>query len=132
MSIISSELSSPIEAIGSVLDKLFTSDAEKLDRQIAMERLVQRSSEIQAEINKIEAQHRSLFVAGWRPFIGWVCGFALAWHFIGYDLMSWVAVSFEIASPPQLLGTDSLISIVLSLLGLGGLRSFEKAIGRAK
>lgn len=125
MSIISSELSSPIEAIGSVLDKLFTSDAEKLDRQIAMERLVQRSSEIQA-------QHRSLFVAGWRPFIGWVCGFALAWHFIGYDLMSWVAVSFEIASPPQLLGTDSLISIVLSLLGLGGLRSFEKAIGRAK
>ena len=132
MSIIGNEFSSPIEAIGNVLDKLFTSDGEKLDRQIAMERLLLRSSEIQAEINKIEAQHRSLFVAGWRPFIGWVCGFALAWHFIGYDLLSWGAANFGYVNPPQLIGTGDLLTVVFSLLGLGGMRSFEKAIGRAK
>lgn len=132
MGIIRNEISSPIEAIGNVLDKLFTSDGEKLDKQIAIERLLLRSSEIQAEINKIEAQHRSLFVAGWRPFIGWVCGFALAWHFIGYDLLNWLAVNFEFTTPPHLLGTDSLISVVFSLLGLGGLRSFEKSIGKTR
>lgn len=132
MGIINSQISTPIEVIGNVLDKLFTSDEEKLDKQIAMERLVLRASEMQAEINKVEAQHRSLFVAGWRPFIGWVCGFALAWHFIGYDLLNWLAVNFNFVAPPQLVGTNELISVVFSLLGLGGLRSFEKAIGRSK
>jgi len=132
MGIFGSQISSPIEAVGNVLDKLFTSDGEKLDKQIVMERLMLRSSEIQAEINKVEAQHRSLFVAGRRPFIGWVCGFALAWHFIGFDLLVWLSVNFGIDSPPQLAGTNDLISIVIALLGLGGLRSFEKAIGRSK
>ena len=132
MGIIGSEISSPIEAIGNVLDKLFTTDGEKLDKQLAMERLVLGASQIQAEINKVEAQHRSLFVAGWRPFIGWVCGFALAWHFIGYDLLRWLAANFGWYAPPQLVGTNELTTVVFSLLGLGGMRSFEKAIGKAK
>ena len=50
----------------------------------------QRLIELQAEINKLEAQHRSIFVAGWRPFIGWICGFALAYNFIIRDLFIWV------------------------------------------
>ena len=132
MGILGSEVASPIEAIGNVLDKLFTSDDEKLDKQLARERLIFSASEIQAEINKVEAQHNSLFVAGWRPFIGWVCGSALAWHFVGYDLLCWLAVNFNFMSPPQLAGSDELISIVMSLLGLGGLRTFEKTRGKTK
>ena len=65
-------LAQPIEAIGNVLDKLFTSDDEKLSRQEALARLAQQPAMAQIEINKIEAAHRSVFVAGWRPFIGWV------------------------------------------------------------
>ena len=48
----------------------------------------QKLIELQAEINKIEAQHRTIFVAGWRPFIGWVCGFALAYNFVIRELFT--------------------------------------------
>lgn len=83
----------------------------------------------QAEVNKAEAKHASIFVAGWRPFIGWVGGFALAWHFIGHPLMSWVVVIMEIDVTPPTLSAEGLISIVLGMLGLGGLRSWEKQKG---
>jgi len=49
----------------------------------------QQLIELQSEINKVEAQHRTIFVAGWRPFIGWVCGVALAYNFVLRDLLIW-------------------------------------------
>lgn len=131
-SLISSQIASPIEAIGNVLDKLLTSDEERENLLLLKEKLYQNSAIVQAEINKIEAQHRSLFVAGWRPFIGWVCGFALLWHFIGFDFMSWVASINSWQKPPELSGTEELITIVISLLGLGIYRTVEKLGGRAR
>ena len=123
----------PIEAVGNIVDQLFTSEEEKLDKQAVLERIRQKPDLAQAEINKVEAGHRSIFVAGWRPFIGWVCGFALAYSFILRDLAVWTINSFapHIVAPPAL-HLEHLISIVLALLGLGGLRSFEKMKGRAK
>lgn len=129
---IGTQISTPIEAIGNVLDKLFTSDEERETLAIAKERLYQNAAIVQAEINKIEAQHRSIFVAGWRPFIGWVCGFALLWHFIGFDFMSYIATLNNLPLPPKLNGTEDLITIVISLLGLGVYRTMEKLGGRAK
>jgi len=122
----------PIEAIGGVFDKLFTSDDERLSHDEVMVRLKQQPHLAQIALNTAEASHRSVFVAGWRPFIGWVCGFALAWHFILYDIASWFATVFEGPQPPALNGTETLITVVLSLLGLGGMRTFEKMAGRAK
>lgn len=130
--LIGKEVAQPIEAVGNVLDKLFTSDAERETLKLAKERLYARASEVQAEINKVEAGHRSIFIAGWRPFIGWVCGFALAWHFMIYDILQWIAAIQGWQTPPQLSGTGQLISIVLSLLGLGSLRTFEKSKGVSK
>ncbi len=80
----SSSAAAPIEAVGNVLDGLFTSDEEKLDKQIIMARLAQQPSLAQIELNKVEAAHRSLFVAGWRPFIGvlLLAGFAALHYFI--------------------------------------------------
>lgn len=85
----------------------------------------------QAEINKMEAQHPSVFVAGWRPFIGWVCGLALAWHFLGFDIANWLRIAFfpETPAPPALNGTETLVTVLLSMLGLGGLRTVEKLKG---
>lgn len=77
--------------VGETLDKLFTSDDERLSRQEAIERLRQQPHLAQIDLNKIEAQHRHWFVAGWRPFFGWVGGIALAWQFVGYDLAAWAA-----------------------------------------
>lgn len=132
--IVGGGVAEPIKAVGGVLDSLFTSDEERLDKQEALTRLAQRPNELQAAINQVEAQHRSIFVAGWRPFIGWVCGFALAWHFMLYDFLTWVSLAFFPTIPPlpALTGTETLISVVMSLLGLGALRTVEKLQGRSK
>jgi hypothetical protein len=83
---------------------------------------------VQSEINKMEAQHRSVFVAGWRPFIGWICGLALAYNFIIRDIIAWVSPD---AIPPAI-QMDQLITILLGMLGLGGLRTFEKIKDKTK
>lgn len=126
-SLFSSSAAQPIEAVGNVLDKLFTSDEEKLDKQILMQRLVQRPAEVQAEINKIEAQHKSIFVAGWRPFIGYVCGLGLANVFLVNPWIEWY-----LDRPGPTIPTDVLGEIVFALLGLGALRTVEKLGGKAK
>lgn len=128
-----SSAAQPIEAIGNVFDKLFTSDDEKAQAKAVFEKIAQQPHILQAEINKIEAQHRSIFVAGWRPFIGWVCGSALAYSFIVRDLVAWAMSVWSPATPlPPELAMEHLISVLLALLGLGGMRTFEKLKGKAK
>ena len=83
---------------------------------------------VQSEINKMEAQHRSVFVAGWRPFIGWICGLSLAYNFIIRDVIAWISPD---AMPPAI-QMDQLITILLGMLGLGGLRTFEKIKDKTK
>ncbi len=101
---------------------------EQLESQmlVAMTGLVQG----QLEINKVEAQHGSIFVAGWRPFIGWTCGVALAWSFIAAPLLSWVLfmAGIDIKGMPEL-EVGPLMTLVLGMLGLGGLRTYEKRLG---
>jgi hypothetical protein len=81
----------------------------------------------QTEINKIEAQHQNIFVSGWRPFIGWVCGSALAYQFILRDFISYVMNLFGSAAElPPSLDISQLISILLAMLGMAGYRTFEK------
>jgi len=124
---------SPITAVGNVLDKLFTSDEEKLDKKALLLKLNQKPQLAQIELNKVEAQHRSIFVAGWRPFIGWVCGINIAYLVCIRDIMTWVIMVFniDIAAPPAL-GMDMTAELVIALLGISGLRTFEKLNGRAK
>ena len=78
----------------------------------------QRLIELQAEINKVEAQNRSMFVAGWRPFIGWVCGFAFAFHYIVMPLL----LAYTDIKPVEF-DTNSLFTVLMGMLGLGGLRT---------
>ncbi len=85
----------------------------------------------QIEINKIEASSGKIYIAGWRPFIGWVCGFALLWHYILFDFIVWIAhiiATGQVTEPPRL-DTGELITLLLGLLGLGGYRTFEKYRG---
>lgn len=85
--------------------------------------------EIQTKINEIEAQHRTVFVAGWRPFIGWVCGVALAYNFVIRDLFIW-AIKPE--TVPPALQMEHLMTVLLGMLGLGGLRTYEKIKDKVK
>jgi hypothetical protein len=87
------------------------------------------ASTAQIEINKIEAAHPSIFVAGWRPFIGWICGIGLGYHYIGFSLVQWGVAIFNLNVIPPKLDTEGLLSIVFALLGLGTLRTIEKVKG---
>lgn len=85
----------------------------------------------QMEINKIEAASQSLFVAGWRPFVGWTCGFALAYAAIIEPFMTWCArwAADPANFSPPTIDTNLTMQILLGLLGLGIMRSAEKIKG---
>ena len=102
----------------------------ELERQIA--EAIQLQAAQQAEINKVEAGSASLFVAGWRPFIGWVCGAGLAWSFVGQPVATWAIAAFDLTATLPLSPTDGLLELVLAMLGLGGLRTFERLKGVAR
>jgi hypothetical protein len=121
-----------LQAVGSIVDELWTSDEEKLDKQAILARLAQQPAMVQAEINKVEAAHRSIFVAGWRPAIGWVCAASLAYEFVGYPALLWYAELYHPGLVPPVILNENLFELVLAMLGMAGLRTFEKARGRAK
>jgi len=97
------------------------------------ERAAHEAAMAQVEVNKAEAQHRSIFVAGWRPFIGWTSGIALAYHFVLAPLIVF-GVAWSGAEIPEIptFDMDSLMTVLLGMLGLGGMRTFEKAKGLTK
>ena len=132
--LIGSGIVSAAEGVANIIDRFVETDEEKQAAEIIKAKMMMQPSLAQIELNKIEAGHRSIFVAGWRPFIGWVCGFALLWHFILFDMLTWVTVNFfpRVTALPQLTGTETLVTVLLSLLGLGAMRTVEKFGGRAK
>ena len=126
-----------IGPVAGLLDKFVEDKDQKarLAHEIATmaEKYAQESALAQVEVNKQEAQHRNIWVAGWRPFIGWVCGAALAWHFVLAPIVLFVAtwVGVQLPTLPAF-DMDSLMTVLLGMLGLGGLRSFEKAKGLSR
>lgn len=85
----------------------------------------------QLEINAREAQHPSLWVAGWRPFFGWIGGVAFAYAVIGHNVLTWLATAKGWPQPP-LMDHDLLWTVVTGMLGIGGLRTLEKTKGVSK
>ena len=132
-SILGGGVAQPIEAVGNVLDRLLTSDGGRLGKGAILPRLARQPNLAQSERSKCGAAQRTIFVAGWRPFIGWVCGMALLYVFMLRDLLAWgiAASGASIPNPPEL-ATEGLFTVLLALLGLGGLRTVEKLNGRAK
>ena len=90
----------------------------------------------QVELNKIEAGSRSILVAGWRPFIGWIGGLALAVNYLVIPLVNsllvWVAESQESVKTIALMDIGPLLTLLGLMLGFGGFRSWEKKQGLTK
>jgi len=123
-----SSIAEPIEAIGNIIDSVFTSDEEKAHGDLLKQRLALKPALMQAEINKVQAGHRSIFVAGARPFLMWVCGMGFLFAFVINPVLQWLVP--EIGSPE--LPLDAMLELTLAMLGLAGLRTVEKLNGRAK
>lgn len=126
-----------IGPITSILERFIPDKGkrEEMAHEIAMtiENNVHAQTMAQMEINKVEAAHASIFVAGARPFILWVCGLSLAWQYLIRPIMEWAAflAGVNLTGAPQL-DIGELTMILLSLLGLGGMRSYEKKNGVAR
>jgi hypothetical protein len=134
--IFSGASSGAFEGVGSLAKDLRTAITGEIPPEKKAE-LEQKILEIesaakvgQLKINEAEARSGSVFVAGWRPSIGWVCSLALLYQFILHPLLMWANLAFNwgIINPP-VLNMDGLFPLVMGMLGMGGLRSFEKAKG---
>lgn len=132
-----------IPILGNVLDKILPDPAAAAAAKLKMMEMAQAGelaqlaadtdlAKGQLEINKAEAQSSSVFVSGWRPAIGWCCGAAFAWNFVGLPVAMFLSAYFgkPITLAPADLG--EMLPVLLGMLGLGGLRSFEKAKGVAR
>ena len=108
-----------IDKVAGHVDK-FTLDKEEKAQ------LIQEINKAQIEVNKVEAGSTNLFVSGWRPFVGWTCGFALCYHFVLQPLLMFVLSA--IGKPMELPVFDmtTLTTVLLGILGLGSMRSIEK------
>ena len=126
-----------IGPVTGLLDKFIEDKDQKnaLAHEIATmaEKQMHEANMGQLEINKVEAQHRSIFVAGWRPFLGWGLSFAMIWHFVLVPMITFGFAYAGIESPAlPAFDMDSLMTVLLGMLGLGSLRTFEKSKGITK
>lgn len=116
----------------SILDKFIPDPAAKAKAAAELRDSLQKWDTSQMEVNKQEAASSSVFVSGWRPAIGWVCAGALFYQYLLVPLLTWAtaAVGFNLPTPPSLDG--SLWELMFGLLGMGGLRTYEKIAGVAR
>jgi hypothetical protein len=126
-----------IGPVSGLLDKFVEDKDQKnaLAHEIATmsEKHAQQLAMSQIEVNKAEAASGSLFKGGWRPFIGWVCGIAFAYHFIIQPVLIFGTAAAGISIPPlPQFDMSSLMPVLLGMLGLGGLRTYEKKTGITK
>jgi len=116
-----------IQVVGSVIDDLHDSGEEKRADALERLKLVQEQLMGQQAANTVEAGHGSVFVAGWRPFVGWVCGGALAYAAVLEPVLRFVArVGFGYGGEFPVIDTALTLQILLGMLGLGAFRSWEK------
>ncbi len=132
-------ISSVVESVGKVIGDLHTSDKERMELELESKRIDQAIDLGQMEVNKVEAANQNLFVAGWRPAIGWIGAGAMFYQFLLYPLLVWAWVWLQAegyvpreVKPPPMLDTDALWVILSGMLGIAGMRSFEKSRGVAR
>lgn len=127
-----------IEAVGKVAGDLITTEKEKRELDLREKEIDQKTDLAQIEVNKVEAASSSVFVAGWRPAIGWIGAAAMAYQFLMYPMMLWGWTYLQGTgwvpkdmTPPPVLDADQLWVILSGILGIAGMRSFEKTKGVA-
>jgi hypothetical protein len=133
MAFINDPVSLLLEVGGKVIDRLFPDPAQKAAAQLELFKL-QQTGELtqitgQLAINQEEAKSASVFIAGWRPFIGWVCGTAFAINFVVGPLGVFVAAFLGKTIVFPTLALTEMMPVLLGMLGLGAYRTYEKVSG---
>tara|TARA_R100000808_G_scaffold251_2_gene1491 strand:+ start:258 stop:662 length:405 start_codon:yes stop_codon:yes gene_type:complete len=133
---ISTLVSSILPVAGEVIDRLVPdkNGAAKAKQELEKALVHAEVSGLigQIETNKIEAASRSVFIAGWRPFIGWSCGAAMAYSYVLQPILAFaLAQTGHLIELPRV-ELGEMMPVLLGMLGLGGMRSFEKFKGVSK
>ena len=128
-------IGSIVDIVRKVIDKVIPDPKQKAEALLKLQEL-QQSGDLavisgQNRINEIEAASPSAFNSGWRPAIGWTCSSALALQLVLLPLLSWVAELLGHPVRPPVLNTELLTTLLVGMLGLGGLRTVEKLQGVA-
>jgi hypothetical protein len=121
-----------LKTVGTVIDDLHFSGEEKEKLKLQMKEIDAKLKEKQLDINKVEAGHRSIFVSGWRPFLGWISGLSIGYVYLFQPILDMILQMFSVKVDWVVLDLGQLMPLILGMLGLGGLRSFEKAKGLTK
>lgn len=116
------------DLVNTAINRIWPDKSEQEKQQIAAAVMVIQG---QIDTNKEEAKSPSVFVSGWRPFIGWVCGAACAWNWIGLPAALFVAAYFGKTLTLRPADISEMMPILMGMLGLGGLRTVEKINGVA-
>ena len=115
-----------------VLDKFIPDPAAKAAAEAALRADFMAADRAQMAINQVEAASGSLFVAGWRPATGWLCVLALGWQFLVSPALTWLlAASGANVLPLPMMEDSTMTNLLYALLGIGGLRTIDKATGNA-
>jgi hypothetical protein len=130
-------LSKLIGPVTGLLDKVIEDKDQKAQLAHELATMADRHAQdlalAQIEVNKAEASSGSLFKGGWRPFIGWVCGGAFAYHFVLQPVIVFGVLTAGVDLPPlPEFDMASLMTVMMGMLGLGGLRTYEKQKGISK
>jgi hypothetical protein len=123
------------KGVANAIDTFVETEEERKAADILLQKTQQEPDKWQAVTNQIEAAHRSIFVAGWRPFLGWVCGIGIAWHFIGLPFASFILAALGkqiLVSALPVVSASELLTLVFGMLGLGAARTYEKKNGLTK
>jgi len=123
------------DAIGAglqIINKFIPDPAQKQAAEEALRSSLQQWDATQNTVNAAEAGSNSVFVAGWRPAIGWICACALGYQYVLLPIAIWIAAlqHSAIPNPPKL--DDTLWQLMFGMLGMGGLRTYEKIKGVSK
>ena len=130
-------LSKLIGPVTGILDKVIEDKDQKAQLAHELATMADRHAQdlalAQIEVNKAEAASGSVFKGGWRPFIGWVCGGAFAYHFVLQPVIVFAVLTAGVELPPlPEFDMTSLLTVLMGMLGLGGLRTYEKQKGITK
>jgi hypothetical protein len=129
-------ISAALDLGNTLINKIFPDPAQADAAKLELLKL-QQSGELavmtaQTDINKEEAKSASLFVSGWRPFVGWISGSAFALHFLLIPIANFILVANNHKEVVLAFDMQTLLTVLMGLLGLGGMRSYEKVKGVAK
>ena len=132
ISLLAGLLPKALDIVDSVIPDKDAAQKAKLEIEAKVMDAANQAHLAQLEINKAEAQSGSIFIGGWRPFVGWTCGLGMFYHFIGQPCAIFVMAYLGVETPPlPEFDMSQLMTILLGMLCLGGMRSWEKTKGVA-